>query len=46
MQTHVEGPLAITKFDSLGPFGNNAYLVADRDAGQAIIVECRPAATP
>ena len=39
MQTHTEGPLTITKFDSLGPYGNNAYIVADRDAGEAIIVD-------
>jgi hydroxyacylglutathione hydrolase len=39
MQTHEDGPLTITKFDSLGPYGNNAYLVADRDAGAAIIVD-------
>ena len=39
MQTHTDGPLTITKFDSLGPYGNNAYLVADREAGQALIVD-------
>jgi hydroxyacylglutathione hydrolase len=39
MQTHSDGPLTITKFDSLGPYGNNAYLVADRDAGEALIVD-------
>ena len=39
MQTHEDGPLSITKFDSLGPYGNNAYLVADRGAGEAIIVD-------
>ena len=39
MQTHEDGPLSITKFDSLGPYGNNAYLVADREAGEAIIVD-------
>jgi hydroxyacylglutathione hydrolase len=39
MQTHEDGPLSITKFDSLGPYGNNAYLVADRDAREAIIVD-------
>jgi hydroxyacylglutathione hydrolase len=37
--THTDGPLTITKFDSLGPYGNNAYLVADRDAGEALIVD-------
>ena len=39
MQTHTDGPLTITKFDSLGPYGNNAYLIADRDAGEAVIVD-------
>lgn len=39
MQTHEAGSLSITKFDSLGPYGNNAYIVADRDAGEAIIVD-------
>jgi hydroxyacylglutathione hydrolase len=39
MDTHSEGPLSITKFDNLGPYGNNAYLVADRNAGDALIVD-------
>jgi hydroxyacylglutathione hydrolase len=39
MDTHTDGPLTITKFDSLGPYGNNAYLIADPDAGQALIVD-------
>lgn len=39
METHEDGPLSITKFDSLGPYGNNAYLVADRNAREAIIVD-------
>ena len=36
---HTDGPLTITKFDSLGPYDNNAYLIADRDAGEALIVD-------
>ena len=36
---HTDGPRTITKFDSLGPYDNNAYLVADRDAGEALIVD-------
>jgi len=36
---HTDGPLTITKFDSLGPYGNNAYLIADPDAGEALIVD-------
>ena len=39
METHEDGPLSITKFDSLGPYGNNAYLVADREAGDAIVFD-------
>lgn len=39
MQTHTDGALTLTKFDHLGPFDNNAYLIADRDAGEAIIVD-------
>ena len=39
MYTHTDGSLTITKFDSLGPYGNNAYLIADPDAGQALIVD-------
>ena len=39
MQTHEDGLLSITKFDSLGPYGNNAYLVADLEAREAIIVD-------
>lgn len=39
MQTHEDGPLSITKFDSLGPYGNNAYLIADREAGEAVIID-------
>ncbi|HEV8573120.1 MAG TPA: MBL fold metallo-hydrolase, partial [Dehalococcoidia bacterium] len=39
MQTHSDGPLTITKFDSLGAYGNNAYLVADREAREAAIVD-------
>jgi hydroxyacylglutathione hydrolase len=36
---HTDGPLTITKFDNLGPYGNNAYLIADCEAGQALIVD-------
>jgi hydroxyacylglutathione hydrolase len=39
MNAHTDGPLTITKFDSLGPYGNNAYLIADTDAGEALIVD-------
>lgn len=39
MQTHQHGPLSITKFDSLGPYGNNAYLIAHHEAGEAVIID-------
>ena len=39
MQTHTEGPLTVTKFDSLGPYGNNAYVISDHEAGEAIIID-------
>ncbi len=39
MQTHENGPLTITKFPHLGPFDNNAYLIAHREAGEAIILD-------
>jgi glyoxylase-like metal-dependent hydrolase (beta-lactamase superfamily II) len=32
------GPLEVTKL-SVGPYDNNAYLLADRDAGEALLVD-------
>ncbi len=39
MQTHEEGTLRLTKFGPLGPYGNNAYLIADDASREAIIVD-------
>jgi glyoxylase-like metal-dependent hydrolase (beta-lactamase superfamily II) len=39
MQVFEDGPLRLTKVGPLGPFANNAYVVADRDAAEAIIVD-------
>lgn len=46
MDTHEDGPLSITKFDSLGPYGNNAYLIADREAGEAVIIDMPAGSQP
>jgi glyoxylase-like metal-dependent hydrolase (beta-lactamase superfamily II) len=34
-----DGSLRLTKVGPLGPFGNNAYVIADRDAAEAVIVD-------
>jgi hydroxyacylglutathione hydrolase len=34
-----DGSLRITKVGPLGPYGNNAYVIADRDAAEAAIVD-------
>ena len=39
MQQFEDGPLSLTAVGPLGPFANNAYVIADRDAGAAIIVD-------
>ena len=39
METHEDGTFRLTKFGPLGPFGNNAYLIADDGTGEAIIVD-------
>jgi glyoxylase-like metal-dependent hydrolase (beta-lactamase superfamily II) len=39
MKTYEDAPLSITKFDSLGPYGNNAYLVVDRAGNEAVIID-------
>jgi len=38
-EIHQDGPLTITKFPHLGPFDNNAYLIAHRESAEAIIVD-------
>lgn len=39
MEVYENGSLQLTKIGPLGPFANNAYIIADRDAGEAIIVD-------
>ncbi len=39
MQVFESGPLRLTKCGPLGPYANNAYVIADRNAGEAIIVD-------
>jgi len=39
VQTHQDGELRLTKFGPLGPYGNNAYLIADDASREAIIVD-------
>ena len=39
MDVYEEGALRLVKAGPLGDFGNNAYLIQDRDSGDAIIVD-------
>ena len=39
MRVFEDGRLRLTKIGPLGPFANNAYVIADPDAGEAIIVD-------
>ena len=39
MDVYEEGALRLVKAGPLGDFGNNAYLIQDRDSGEAIIVD-------
>ena len=39
MQLYEDGSLSLTRVGPLGPFANNAYVIADHDAGEAIIVD-------
>ncbi len=39
MQTYEDGTLRIRQFGPLGPFANNAYIVEERDSGEAVIVD-------
>ena len=39
MDVYEEGELRLVKAGPLGDFGNNAYLIQDRDSGEAIIVD-------
>ena len=39
MQLYEDGSLRLTRVGPLGPFANNAYVIADRGAGEAIVVD-------
>jgi len=39
MQTHEEGTLRLTKVAALGPYDNNAYIIADTATNEALIVD-------
>jgi glyoxylase-like metal-dependent hydrolase (beta-lactamase superfamily II) len=39
MEIHEDGDLRVTKFSDLGPYGNNAYIIADTSANEALIVD-------
>jgi len=39
LQQFEDGSLSLTAVGPLGPFANNAYVIADHDAGEAIIVD-------
>ena len=39
MKVHEEGRLRLVKVGPLGAFGNNAYLIQDRESGDALIVD-------
>ena len=39
MQTYEDGILRITRFGPLGPYANNAYIIADGRSGEAVIVD-------
>ena len=39
MQTYEDGSLRLVKLGPLGPYSNNAYVIADSAAGEAVIVD-------
>ncbi len=39
MEVFEDGSLRLTKVGPLGPFANNAYVIADRETAEAIIVD-------
>ena len=39
MEVHEDGDLRITKFGDIGPYGNNAYIIAETDSNEALIVD-------
>jgi hydroxyacylglutathione hydrolase len=46
MQTHEDGSLRVMVFENLGPFGNNAYIIADDDSKEAVIVDMPAGSAP
>jgi hydroxyacylglutathione hydrolase len=39
MNVHEDGKLRVTKLANLGPYGNNAYIIADTASNEAVIVD-------
>ncbi len=39
MELHQEGNLRVMRFGPMGPYGNNAYIIADDDSREAVIVD-------
>jgi hydroxyacylglutathione hydrolase len=39
METHEDGGLRVMAFENLGPFSNNAYIIADNSSKDALIVD-------
>jgi hydroxyacylglutathione hydrolase len=46
METHEDGGLRVMAFGNLGPFSNNAYIIADADSKEAIIVDMPTGSAP
>jgi Zn-dependent hydrolases, including glyoxylases len=46
MQTHEDGSLRVMVFENLGPFSNNAYIIADADSKEAVIVDMPSGSVP
>jgi glyoxylase-like metal-dependent hydrolase (beta-lactamase superfamily II) len=39
METYEDGDLRLTRIGPIGPYANNAYIIADSQAGEAIVVD-------
>jgi hydroxyacylglutathione hydrolase len=46
MQTHEDGSLRVMVFENLGPFSNNAYIIADAESKEAVIVDMPSGSAP
>ncbi len=46
MRTYADGGLQVMAFGNLGPFGNNAYIIADNDSKEAVIVDMPAGSAP